>query len=261
MPTYKKHFIPLESDPLVFTDLAHGLGLSKDLSFQDVLSLDDPDLVAFVPRPILALILAFPASGTGTYEAQTAQEEASLLEYEGTGEAEGVIWYKQTIHNACGLYGLLHAVSNRPARDFIGRSFSRIFTRGIVFVPLTIDLEPKSALATLLQQCMSLPPKGRAEALEASLELEEAHRKAALQGQSNVPEDATAEVDYHYVCFVNTNGHVYELDGDKQGPINKGSIPVEEDVLGEQGLRIIREFILQGSGQNQNFSLMALVRN
>ena len=62
--SYKNHYIPLESNPAVFTSLIHTLGVSPALSFQDVYSLDDPDLLACIPRPVLALILVFP-SATG----------------------------------------------------------------------------------------------------------------------------------------------------------------------------------------------------
>ncbi len=118
-PKYGKHFIPLESNPDVFTQLVHNLGISSKLIFTDVLSLDEPDLLAHVPRPVYALVLVFPV--TETYEKQKADMEASCPEYAGCGEGEDIVWYKQTINNACGLYGILHAVSNGPARDYIGK--------------------------------------------------------------------------------------------------------------------------------------------
>ncbi|KAI9691039.1 MAG: ubiquitinyl hydrolase 1 [Bathelium mastoideum] len=236
--TSSKHYIPLESDPEVFTDLARQLGVSQDLSFQDIYSLDDADLMAVVPRPVLALILIFPTSAA--YEAQKAQEEADITRYEGSGEDEPVVWYRQTIGNACGLYGILHSVSNGSARDFIGQS---------------------TPLELLLRQCIPLRPEERAKVLEASQELEAAHRKAALQGQSSVPEDAAAEVDYHYICFVKSRGRLYELDGDKKGPVDRGSLSSDEDVLGEKGVNVIREFIQREKDQNLNFNLMALVSN
>ncbi len=37
------------------------------------------------------------------------------------GNGEGIAWYKQTIHNACGFYAILHALSNGVARDMIGK--------------------------------------------------------------------------------------------------------------------------------------------
>lgn len=99
--------------------LVYGLGLSKTLAFQDVFSIDDPDLLAFVPRPALALLLIFPVSDV--YEKARVKEDEHKEVYSGNGQGEPVIWYKQTIGNACGLIGLLHAVSNGPARSNIGK--------------------------------------------------------------------------------------------------------------------------------------------
>src|SRR5204863_7080275 len=118
---YRKHYIPLESNPKLFTQLIHQLGISTRLAFQDVLSLSDPDLLASIPRPALALILIFPT--TDAYEQQKTLEETPRNGYEGCGEGEPVIWFRQTINNACGLYSILHAISNGASRDFI-RKFS-----------------------------------------------------------------------------------------------------------------------------------------
>jgi ubiquitin carboxyl-terminal hydrolase L3 len=117
--TYRKHFIPLESNPDVFTELVHKLGIAQSLSFQDVLSLDDPELLAFIPRPAYGLVLVFPT--TEPYEKRCAQVEASLGEYQGSGPEEPVIFWKQTINNACGLYALLHAITNGDARAHLGK--------------------------------------------------------------------------------------------------------------------------------------------
>jgi ubiquitin carboxyl-terminal hydrolase L3 len=116
---YRKHYIPLESNPMVFTQLIHKLGVSTSLAFHDVLSIDDPDLLAFIPRPALALVLVFPTSAA--YEEYKAKEEISRDDYISSGEDERVMWYKQTINNACGLYGILHAVSNGDAGDIISK--------------------------------------------------------------------------------------------------------------------------------------------
>ena len=47
---YHKHFIPLESNPELFTQLIYQLGGRPSLAFEDVFSLDDPDLLAFITR-------------------------------------------------------------------------------------------------------------------------------------------------------------------------------------------------------------------
>lgn len=58
-------------------------------------------------------------------------EDKEREDYNGKGEGEPVIWYKQTIRNACGLIGLLHAVSNGAARGFVGKfgSIDRIILK------------------------------------------------------------------------------------------------------------------------------------
>jgi ubiquitin carboxyl-terminal hydrolase L3 len=98
--------------------LVHKLGLSANLAFHDVYSIDEPELLAFVPRPAHALLLVFPVSET--YEKFRVQEDKDRPEYQGHGPEEEVVWYKQTIGNACGLIGLLHGVSNGTARSNIG---------------------------------------------------------------------------------------------------------------------------------------------
>lgn len=118
VPKTAKSFVPLENSPEVMTSLVHKLGLSDALSFHDVFSIDDPDLLSFVPRPASALLLVFPVSET--YEKHRISEDSDKPTYEGKGADEPIIWYRQTIRNACGLMGLLHAVSNGGAKSFIG---------------------------------------------------------------------------------------------------------------------------------------------
>jgi ubiquitin carboxyl-terminal hydrolase L3 len=112
-------FIPLEANPELMTTLLHRLGLSSALQVHDVYSISEPELLAFIPRPALALLLVFPVSAV--YESQRMAEDAPLPAYDGKGPGEPVVWFRQTIRNACGLMGLLHAVSNGPAREYIGK--------------------------------------------------------------------------------------------------------------------------------------------
>lgn len=112
--SYAKHFVPLESNPEIFTDLIHALGISESLQFEDIFSLDEP---GFFPHPALALILVFP-----TNDADDVRRAGEGMEPDASNKAadDEVIWFKQTIHNACGLYAILHAVSNGESREFIG---------------------------------------------------------------------------------------------------------------------------------------------
>ena len=98
---YKKHYVPLKSDPEIFKKLMHELGVSRSVRFVvDVWSLED-EMLARIPPPVLVLILHVE----GGTKAKPNED--------------GVVWLKQTINNACGLYAILHAVCNLPA--LIGR--------------------------------------------------------------------------------------------------------------------------------------------
>ena len=53
---YTKHYTPLEANPVLFTQLIHRLGVSQDLEFQDVFSIDDLDLLRLNWRSIVRLL-------------------------------------------------------------------------------------------------------------------------------------------------------------------------------------------------------------
>lgn len=229
-----------ENNPEVMTSLIHELGMSPTVAFHDVYSLDDDSLLAFVPRPAYALLLVFPVNAA--YESNRITEDSSRPVYSGSGPGEEVLWYKQTIANACGLIGLLHAASNGPVTEFIGEG---------------------SALQGLIQQAVPLKPEDRAELLYQSQALEAAHAGAASMGDTAAPA-AEDEVETHYVCFVKSReGNLWELDGRRKGPINRGTLGPDEDVLSEKGRDLgpraflKREQSAEGGG-DLRFSIIAL---
>ncbi|KAI3337929.1 putative ubiquitin carboxyl-terminal hydrolase [Ustulina deusta] len=228
-------FIPLEANPELMTALLRKLGLSSALQVHDVYSITEPELLAFIPRPALALLLVFPVSAT--YESSRLAEDAGVDEYAGKGPEEPVMWWKQTIRNACGLMGLLHAVSNGPAKGFI---------------------EQDTPLSTLLSQSIPLAPTQRSALLEQTPALATAHHEAASKGQTVAP-DAEDDVDLHYVCFVKTDdGTLWELDGRRKGPIARGQLATDEDVLSEKALLWGPLKFLERGGGDMRFSCVAL---
>ncbi|KAF2121469.1 hypothetical protein BDV96DRAFT_213941 [Lophiotrema nucula] len=238
-PPTAKRFIPLENNPEVMSSLIHNLGLSKTLAFHDVFSIDEPELLEFVPRPALALLLIFPVSET--YEKFRVQEDKEKAEYTGSGHDEEVVWYKQTIGNACGLIGLLHGVSNGEARK---------------------QIEPNSSLAKLLSDAIPLKPVDRANLLYESQALETAHQSAATGGDTAAP-PADEKVDLHYVCFVKSgSNHLWEMDGRRKGPLDRGELAADEDVLSEKALQLgVRKFLKreeESGGGELRFSLIVL---
>ena len=248
--TYRKHFIPLESNPDVFTELIHKLGISESLSFQDVLSLD-PELLSFIPRPVHALVLVFPT--TEEYNQSVTAEDFNAEDVlDGNDEAE-VVFFRQTINNACGLYAILHAVCNGEARNGFGKPTPAICRRS-----LTVAKAPGSIMDHLLKDCLSIHPRDRVLALENNQALERVYAEVAQKGDTAPPANAEDEVDFHYIAFVKShiNNHLYQLDGDRKRPIKLAALREGEDVLSEQCLDVIRGMMYE---DNVNFSLMALV--
>ena len=171
------------------------------------------------------------------YRVRATDKGSKELTYDGSGEQEPVMWFKQTIGHACGLIALLHSVSNGPAKGFIS---------------------PDSTLDKLLKESLPLKPLPRANVLYNSKELEKAHMASAGMGDSSAP-DAEEPNGYHCISFVKgKDGHLYELEGSWDGPIDRGALSEEEDCLSDKALEIgVRRFVKAAEG-NVEFSIVAL---
>ncbi|KAI8932838.1 hypothetical protein NX059_010321 [Plenodomus lindquistii] len=237
----KKQFTILENNPEVMNSLAQDLGLDTDAySFHDVYSLTDPDLLAFIPRPVVALLVIIPL--TPTWHAARTSEDKDKPEYAGKGDQEPVIWFKQTIGDACGSIGLVHCLLNSDASSHIA---------------------PSSTLAKIRDSAMDKGIWERAKVLEDSEEFEHAHARAAQLGDTATPERGNGEhTGQHFVAFVKArDGHLWELEGSRMGPLDRGALSEEDDVLSaaalEKGLgRLMR--IETEQGGDQRFSAIAL---
>ena len=65
------------------------------------------------------------------------------------------------------------------------------------------------------------------------------------------------------MCFVKSaEGNLWELDGRRKGPLNRGALPEEEDVLGptalEKGVRAFLRREERAGGGDLRFSLITL---
>ena len=218
---------------------ARGLGLSSGsgYAFCDVYGLD-PELLGMVPQPALALLLLFPIT-----EATEAARAAQAAEEGGGGASGGAgPWYaRQTIGNACGTIGVLHALAN---------------ARG------ALQLEEGSFLDRFLAATEGMTPDERAAFLEnppaGAPSLEDAHRGAAEEG-STAPPSTDAAVDLHFVCFVHRDGSLWELDGRKAGPVLHGASS-EASFLSD-AVEVVREKFVALAGEgNLNFNLMAFAK-
>lgn len=121
-------------------------------------------------------------------------------------------------------------------------------------------LDADSDLQKLIKDAIPLAPEDRAQLLYDSQELEKAYSSAALQGQSNAP-GAEDDVDLHFVCFIkDRKNDLWELDGRRKGPLNRGQLAADEDVLSEKALDLgPRKFIKREAKAGElRFSLITL---
>ncbi|KAF2033963.1 cysteine proteinase [Setomelanomma holmii] len=239
----KKLFTVLENNPEVMNHLAQALGLDTNLSFYDIYSLTDPDLLAFIPRPVYALLVIIPL--TPTWHEARQSEDKDKAEYAGKGSDEPVIWFKQTIGNACGSIGLVHCLLNSEASGHI---------------------KPDSTLEQIRKDALPKTIWDRAQVLEDSDAFEKAHAEAAKLGDTAAPTPQSDEhTGQHFVAFVKArDGHLWELEGARKGPLDRGALKDDEDVLSpaalEKGLgRLIK--IESERGGDLRFSAIALANN
>jgi hypothetical protein len=127
--------------------------------------------------------------------------------------------------NACGTIGILHAVANLST-----------YTGG------EVALAPDSFFDKFVKATLEATPEERAEALEKDDSIDESHAAVAQQGQSEVVDDTYN----HFIAFVAKGGHLYEMDGRKEFPINHG--PTSEETLLEVRARLRRTAAVAAGG-------------
>ncbi|KAJ3009286.1 Ubiquitin carboxyl-terminal hydrolase isozyme L3 [Thoreauomyces humboldtii] len=184
-------------------------------------------MLAFIPRPVIAVVLLFPI--TQKYEAFRRSEE-SQIRSTGQTVSPDLYFVRQTIGNACGTIGLLHALANNLD---------------------TLRPGP-GPLKSILDQTMSSSPDDRAKVLETSEDLARVHEASSREGQTSAP-SSEDDVDTHFIAFVKKDGCLYEMDGRKPFPINHGS---STDVLVDS-VKVIKQF-MERDPDNLNFTVIAL---
>lgn len=126
---------------------------------------------------------------------------------------------KQTIRNACGAIAILHAIANNMEY---------------------ITFKEGSTLKAFIEKTKDLSPDEKAEVLMSSSHINDTHHECAQSGQTSAP-DADESVDLHFIALVHRNGHLYELDGRKSGPVSHG--PSSEGTFLSDAVKVCREFM------------------
>ncbi|KAG6438035.1 hypothetical protein SASPL_102968 [Salvia splendens] len=215
-----KRWLPLEANPDVMNQFIWGLGVSsEEAECFDVYGLDE-ELLAMVPQPVLA-VLFLPI--TPKSEEERIQQDSSTKESSG-----GPYFMKQTVGNACGTVGLLHAVGNVTSEIKLGFAQSGN-SRGLTW--------------TNSSRTLQIWMRHR--------EMEDAHAVAATAGET----EASDNVDTHFICFTCVNGQLYELDGRRAGPISHGAS--SSNTILQDAAKVIQKFI-QKNPDSINFNVIAI---
>nr|ACU16915.1 unknown [Glycine max] len=220
-----KRWLPLEANPDVMNQFLWGLGLREDeAECCDVYGLDE-ELLEMVPKPVLAVFFLYPI--TTQSEEERLQQENEKKEYNSR-----VYFMKQTVGNACGTIGLLHALGNLTSE---------------------VKLVEGSFFDNFFKSTASLDPLQRATFLENDKEMEVAHLVAATAGDTEASDNATA----HFICFACVDDELYELDGRKSVPISHG--PSSPSTLLRDAAKAIQSMI-QKNPDSFNFNVIALCK-
>ncbi|KAF7294498.1 Ubiquitin carboxyl-terminal hydrolase [Mycena kentingensis (nom. inval.)] len=226
-------WIPLESNPAVLNSWSEEAGLAEVHQFSDVYGLDD-GLLGMVPQPSKAIVLLFPISEQS--EEKRAAEDKEIEEKGQPVVDPTIVFIKQTIPNACGTMGLIHAIANSD-----------------------VTIAPGSALSKFIDECMDKNPDDRAQLLESTPHFTEIHAQAASEGQTAVP--TNLKTNLHFTCFVSAPSpdgsgqqRVIELDGRRAGPIDRGECT---DLLKDVA-KIVKEVYIEGGGGSLEFSMLSL---
>ncbi|UZJ57349.1 hypothetical protein CBS101457_006669 [Exobasidium rhododendri] len=229
-------WVPLESNPELYSSWSSSMGLdTSKYAFVDIYGLDD-ELLSMVPQPVEAVLCLFPV--TKEYEEKRLEEDSRQEPFLGPEKEGDLIWFKQTIGNACGTIGLLHSICNTSARDTLTQS---------------------SPLAVLLREALSLNATDRAAYLQTSKSLSQAHTTAAASGQTAAP-SADDSVDLHFVSFIRDpkSQQLFELDGRRRGPVNRNvHIPKQEDLL-KIATQWVADNYMSLNPDEVNYNLIAL---
>lgn len=224
------------------------LGLSPTLQFHDVYSLSDPDLLSLIPSPIHALLVILPL--TPCWNADREAEDADPNTYKpasstsSNANKEPIVWFKQTIGHACGSIGLLHCLINGSALKY---------------------LSPDSLALQIRETALPLSTEPRAQSLYDNESFLSAHQSVAELGDTIPPSAADGDrLGQHFVAFVKgEDGCLWELEGSRLGPINRGHLG-EEGVLSEKGVELgigrVIDLERRSGGGDLRFSCIALAR-
>ncbi|MFH4983251.1 hypothetical protein AB6A40_009960 [Gnathostoma spinigerum] len=213
----------IESDPGVFTELVRGFGVTG-VQVEELYSLEHEQFVNL--KPVHGLIFLFK------WRAGDEPSGDFVL------DNKKIFFAQQVIQNACATQALIN---------------------------MLLNLKPESgvSLGPVLEEFKSFTngfdPMDRGLSLSNCEKIRNVHNSFARQHlfevDIRVPEK---EDNYHFITYVPVDGHIYELDGLREAPIDLGVVKEGEDWL-DVVRPIISKRIQKYSEGEIHFNLMAVI--
>lgn len=119
---------------------------------------------------------------------------------------------------------------------------------------------------TLRDIAANIKKEDRAFLLYDCEPFEHLHQSVAHLGDTTPPSaDEGDKLGQHFVAFVKGHdGHLYELEGSRKGPIDRGALADDEDVFSEKaianGIGRIMEMEQLAGAKDLRFSVIALAK-
>jgi len=196
---------PLESNPPLINKFITDLGFDTNkYQFHELLSIEEWGQ-AIIPFPTQAVLFLYPCHEAHLKYKRLEIEKAKDL---GQNASPNLFFMKQLAKNACGTIAALHALVN------LGREDRELIKTG-------------SFLDTFFHEIKKVKTSEESgKIFSESTQLQTMHREVVQQGVTRVEE----RWDNHFVCFLEKDGDMYELDGTLEAPINHGPC-TREDLL------------------------------
>lgn len=226
------NWVPLESNPDMLNQFARGVGLPQVWEFVDVFGVE-PDLLSMVPPSCVAVTLLFQCTANARKQKQEQQER---IEKQTQKVSPNLVYMKQYVGNACGTIACLHSMANNQK---------------------VIGLDPSCAVSKFVEAIKGKTAIAAGEMLADASDLHLVSEASAAGGQTAAPA-AAAGVDCHFICFVEKDGDVYELDGTKEFPINHG--PSNGEFM-KAVAEVVKNEFMKVDPTSIHFNMMALVKS
>uniref|UniRef100_A0A7I5EDI0 Ubiquitin carboxyl-terminal hydrolase n=1 Tax=Haemonchus contortus TaxID=6289 RepID=A0A7I5EDI0_HAECO len=214
----------LESNPDTINPFMAKIGV-ETVQCVDIISFDD-DALENLPKPQYAVLLCLPDYKRVNELMAPIYEK---LRSENVTPPPNVFFMEQKISNACGTFALFHALANIEDQVDLG----------------------SGSFHKWLEAAKSLGIDQRSDLLANDESLAAAHDEAARSGDSHQPE----EVEHHFICYVNKDGTLFEIDS--RAPFPRALGTTSGDTLVKDAGAKCKQ--LMEKLDNVSFAAMALV--